>query len=235
MTTVAPSSSELVTLTVLALLNEKPRHPYALQREIRTRQKSFVTGLPRSLYRAMDRLVADEFVTPVETSREGNRPERTVYEITSEGRQEFYSRIGELLSTPTSETATFSAALSFVGYFPPEGVLHALKARATLVEGEIAELDAVLRLAETHVQRIALLDQEYDRAQLEAELKWTHALIEDLRTGRLTWDAETVVADPSTLIRGAEHVQGDSDVPEIRAVASDTRGDASNRARRAKE
>jgi hypothetical protein len=56
-TSVPPlSSREMVSLTALALLNERERHPYDMQREIRSRQKDFVVGLPHSLYRAIDRL-----------------------------------------------------------------------------------------------------------------------------------------------------------------------------------
>lgn len=223
MAATAPSANELVSLAVLGLLNERPRHPYDMQREIRTRQKNFLSGLPRSLYRAMDRLVNAGLVEPVETSREGNRPERTVYQITDDGREEFYSRIGELLSAPVAETPTFAAALSFAAYFPPEAVLHALKARAALVEGEVAELDAVLRLAESHVSRVALLEQEYLRTQRAAELDWIRALIEDLRTRRLAWDAQTVLEDPHSLNRSAEHISG-AGPTAIRAIAPERRG-----------
>src|SRR4029079_12055099 len=107
-----PAYTDVTALTVLALLSERPRHPYEMQRLIRQRHKEFVTGLPRSLYRAVDRLVGVDLIEPIETSREGNRPERTVYQITAEGSKVFFSWLGELLAIPSSESPPFVAAIS---------------------------------------------------------------------------------------------------------------------------
>jgi hypothetical protein len=35
-----------------------------------------------------------------------------------------------------------------------------------------------------------LLETEYQRATLEAELEWVRAVVDDLRTGRLAWSEE---------------------------------------------
>jgi DNA-binding PadR family transcriptional regulator len=151
-------------------------------------------------YRAIDRLARDELIEPAETTREGNRPERTVYRITDEGRQEFYSRIGQLISAPALDSPSFAVALSFAGYFPDTAILHALTARVPQLEGEIAGLSAVSQLAEAHVQRVALLEQEYLHAIRAAELTWTKSVIEDLRSGRLTWDSAAAIHDPRSLV-----------------------------------
>src|SRR5690242_14900046 len=70
----------LWALTVLCLLRERPMHPYEMQRLIRERHKDEFLDLKRgSLYHAMERLQAAGLVEPMETFREGRRPERTVY------------------------------------------------------------------------------------------------------------------------------------------------------------
>src|SRR5689334_23637431 len=103
-------------------------------RQLRLRGNTeFVPGLPRSLYHAVDRLVEAGFVEAGETEREGMRPERTVYDVTDEGRAEFSSRLGHLLSTP-SDAATFHAALSLAVGLRRDDALFALKTRAALVE-----------------------------------------------------------------------------------------------------
>ena len=38
--------------------------------------------------------------------------------------------------------------------------------------------------------RLFLLEEEYRRAMLEAELAWVRGVIDDLRAGRLTWSEE---------------------------------------------
>ncbi|MBV9164000.1 MAG: PadR family transcriptional regulator [Pseudonocardiales bacterium] len=222
MTSVPPlSSRERVSLTALALLNERERHPYDMQREIRLRQKDFVAGLPHSLYRAIERLTRDELIEPAETTREGNRPERTVYRITDEGRQEFYSRIGQLISAPALDSPSFAVALSFAGYFPDTSILHALTARVPQLEGEIAGLSAVSQLAGAHVQRVALLEQEYLHAIRVAELKWTKSVIEDLRFGRLTWDSAAAIHDPTSLVNNDDTKAERRGDAELRAIGDE--------------
>ena len=92
---------DFAALTVLCFLNEGDRHPYEMLRLVRARHKdSIITGLPRSIYRAIERLHADGLIEPVETTREGRRPERTVYRITADGREEMATQLSRLVTTP---------------------------------------------------------------------------------------------------------------------------------------
>ncbi len=184
------SSRDLVSLTILALLAEQPRHPYEMQRLIRERHKDFARVNPRGLYHAVDRLVKAGLIEPVETSREGKRPERTIYRLTAEGREDFNAWLGELLSTPLPEYPVFTAAVSFLAHLPIADVAKALETRAILLEGEIAGLDAYTRGLGTQLHRLVLLELEYTRALRQAELEWVRALSEDIRTGKLTWDPD---------------------------------------------
>src|SRR5215510_1446191 len=121
-----PVSTDVLSLTVLAFLTERPMHPYDVQRVIRQRHKDYAIERPRALYRAFERLARDELIEPVETSREGRRPERTVYQITEEGRAEFHHRLLQLIERPVVDDPVFGVALGFVGYLNPESVLEAL-------------------------------------------------------------------------------------------------------------
>src|ERR1035437_5153778 len=91
---------DMVALTTLGLLSEQPCHPYEIQRLLKERHKSYAVGKPRPLYRAIEELEAAGYIEPVETSREGRRPERTVYRITSDGSEVLENWIADLLSTP---------------------------------------------------------------------------------------------------------------------------------------
>ncbi|MGH8881973.1 MAG: PadR family transcriptional regulator, partial [Stackebrandtia sp.] len=102
----------LTAITVLAILSVGPRHAWDLHRFIIDTHKDFVTGLPRGLYHAVDRLAADELIEAVEVERQGARPERTVYRLTEEGRAELGTRLRQLLATPSRDTTGFVAALS---------------------------------------------------------------------------------------------------------------------------
>jgi len=188
----ARSSRDLLALTVLALLTEQPRHPYEIQWLIRERRKDFAAGKPRALYHAVDQLVQTGAIEPLETNREGKRPERTVYRITDEGREEFRSRLAELLGTPRIEYPVFTAAVSFLGYLPVETVIHALQERVVGLESQVASLDAALRLLRGQLQlpRLWVIEHEFTRALRHAELDWVQALIDDLQSGRLSWERQ---------------------------------------------
>ena len=66
-------------LMVLVLLAEAPMHPYEMQRLMQWRGKDQVVRVQRgSLYPAVERLMRAGLIEPLETEREGRRPERTV-------------------------------------------------------------------------------------------------------------------------------------------------------------
>ena len=184
------SSPNPLALTVLALLIEQPRHPYEMQRLMRERHKDFAAGKTRGFYDAVDRLARDGLVEPLETSREGKRPERTVYRITDEGREEFQTWLNALLSTPVAEYPLFMVAVSFLAYLPPTVAVSTLQRRVVALESVIAGLDTALRSLqeEFHLPRLYLVEQEYMRALRQAELAWVRAVIADIRSGRLAWD-----------------------------------------------
>ncbi len=64
-------------------------------------------------------LVKARFIVATEPTREGQRPERTVYGLTREGRAELRDWLRELVEEPRHEYPHFVAALSLIGALPP--------------------------------------------------------------------------------------------------------------------
>jgi len=182
--------SDLLTLTILALLDEKPCHPYEMQRLIRSRGKDFAIAPTRSLYHAVDRLLRDEWIEVAETQREGKRPERTVYRITELGREEFHVWLNTLICKPALEYPLFVAALSFILHLSPEAAVQALQVRAIELEGQIADWGIKLKSWKQHLPRILLVEGEYTLAMQKAELEWIRSLIDDIETGKLPFTLE---------------------------------------------
>lgn len=179
---------DLVGLTVLAMLSVRPAHPYELHRFIVDTHKDYVTGLPRSLYHAVEKLAGEELIVPVETSREGRRPERTIYEITDEGRQELATRLRRLLETPDAERRTFTAAVSLMGALPVPDALQALRTRAASIEGALVGLNAHMKaLQDSGLPDVLTVELDYERTLSEAELAWIGRLVARLESGELTW------------------------------------------------
>ncbi len=200
-------SRDPLALTILALLAEQPRHPYEIQRLIRERRKDFASSTQRTLYHAIDRLVKAGLILPVETNREGNRPERTVYQLTDDGHDSFVRWLGELLAQPLSEYPLFTVAISFLAYLPMEIALQALAARVIELEGELAGLEARLQGLGKSLHRLLLLELEYVRALRQGEVAWVRTLMQDIRDGDLTWDAEALREHPERLFLKPEHAE----------------------------
>ncbi|TNY35956.1 PadR family transcriptional regulator [Thermomonospora catenispora] len=176
---------DLVGTTALALLAQRPQHPYQLHRFMVDTHKDYVSGLPRSLYHAVDRLLRDGLIEPVETSREGRGPERTVYRVTDEGREELAHRLRRMLERLDPDSRVMYAATSLMAALDPKEAERCLSTRAAALEGAVAAAEATL--ATLDLPRVLLLETEYRRALYTAELAWVRGVLEDLRSGGLDW------------------------------------------------
>ncbi|GAB3986350.1 PadR family transcriptional regulator [Actinoallomurus acanthiterrae] len=178
-----------LALAVLSLLSEEPMHPYEMQQRIRDYSIDHVVKVAHgSLYHTVERLAGQGLIEPVETTREGRRPERTVYAITEHGREEAYSRLREFLRHPAQEYPIFDMALSFLGMLPPEEAAQLLDRRAVRIEAQLAAHDTVLaNLAKQGLERVALIELEFCNARLRSEFAFVNALSEDIKNGRMTW------------------------------------------------
>lgn len=176
-------------LVVLAFLRERPMHPYEMQRLLRERHKDDLLVLKRgSLYHAIRRLEAEGLIEAAGVDRDGRRPERTTYVIAVEGLAELTRWLREMLSVPQREPSEFMASVSFLIHLSPEDAIARLEQRCRWLEQEIASLSAGLAAIAERVARIHLIESEYLRAMRQAELTWVRGLLEELRSGRLTWD-----------------------------------------------
>ena len=192
----APRSSPLA-LTVLALLHYQPLHPYGIQRLIKQWGKDQVVNVEQrtSLYRTIERLLAAGLIAVRETERDPRYPERTVYEITGAGRQTARRWLEEMLAEPRREYPEFPAALSHVLMLEPAELADVLDRRAQRLSSALAAFEAnATAEAEQGLPRIAALEAEYQRAVLEAEASWVQSVIADLRSGKLTWSREELLA-----------------------------------------
>ncbi len=183
----------LWALAVLSLLRERDMHPYEMQRQMHIRHTDDLLGLKRgSLYHAINQLQRDGLIESIKTSRAGRWPERTVYRITVDGDEELVVWLRDLISTPVREPSQFTAALAHVVHLAPHDALQQLQMRAVNLAATTAALHAVEHGVGELVGRPAVLEVEYARALLEAELTWLNAVIDDLRLGRLSWDVDKI-------------------------------------------
>jgi DNA-binding PadR family transcriptional regulator len=179
--------SNPLALAVMALLYERPMHPYEMVSTMRERGKHESVRLRySSLYSVVAALEREALISSRETVREGRRPERTVYELTEEGRVEFLSWLRELLSEPAKEYTQFAAGLSFLAAVPPAEAADLLRRRVRLLEGEVKEMRTRLdEVAEQGLPRLFLVESEHELILREAELSWVRGLVREIDEGTL--------------------------------------------------
>ncbi|MFC4222695.1 PadR family transcriptional regulator [Lysinibacter cavernae] len=188
-----PAVSSLTPLAVasLALLAERPMHPYEMyQLLIQRSQDQLVKVRPGSLYHTVDRLVQADFVRAVGTEREGNRPERTTYEITVEGRGALSERIAGMLGTPHHEFPQFPVAIGEAHVLDRETVLKLLGSRLEQRQSDLSSVEEQIeRLEQRGLARRYWLSAEYVRATMLAEVAWLQNILGEIERGDLPWES----------------------------------------------
>lgn len=189
-----PHSPTLTPLAVaaLALLAEGPTHPYEMYQTLVLRSEDrLVKVRPGSLYHTVDRLARQGLVRATGTEREGNRPERTTYEITEEGTQALGERVADIIATPVNEFPEFPLGLGEAHNLPVDTVIDLLRNRVGLMRADIALLDdGIHRVRAKGLPEKYWLDVRYLRTTAEAEAAALEALIDDLASGVISWDEE---------------------------------------------
>ncbi|GGM48722.1 PadR family transcriptional regulator [Dactylosporangium sucinum] len=181
----------LLGLHVLATLFGRPMHPYEMAAEMRSRGKEQDVKIQwGSLYTVVQNLEKHGFIEAAETTREGRRPERTVYQITEAGRAEAADWLREILAVPEPEYPRLKAALSVVGVLPPDEVMSLLDERIGVLDAEIRTVTGMLEEWGRDVPRIFLIETEYSVALQRAERDWLMGLQAELKAGTLPGMAE---------------------------------------------
>src|SRR5437879_7335069 len=176
-----------LALAVMNLLAEAPTHPYEMKSKMKERGHDQVIRLKGgSIYDTVERLEQGGFIEAQTTSREGRRPERTVYAITEAGRDEIMAWLRELLAQPVNEYPQFGAALAFFAALDKHEVVRLLKLRMALLDGQAAGEEKQLKsFMEMGLPRLFLVEGDYAVAMKRAERDWIRQLIDDIEGDRL--------------------------------------------------
>jgi DNA-binding PadR family transcriptional regulator len=192
-----PTSSDLrptpLALTVLGMLAGEPLHPYAIQSRMKAWGKGQVVNLSQraNLYKMIERLRDAGLIAVRQTERDQRFPERTVYELTEEGRRVGRVWLTDMLATPRNEFPDFPAALSFIFGLTPAEAIAALERRLDGLAAREAGLAAELG-GEQGPPRIFVIETEYLLTVIRAEREWVRGIVDDLRSGslKMDWSAE---------------------------------------------
>ncbi len=178
-----------VAIAALALLCERPMHPYEMFQTLRERHEDGNLSISvGSLYHAVAKLEEKGRVRAVSTEQVGNRPERTTYEILPSGVEAMRARIDELLRQPAPVASTAAVAVAEIHHLRREDAVECLRARVAALDDDLEQRATLLSLAaDRKVPEVFYLAGPYTTAIRQAERDWIAGLLTRIERGDLTW------------------------------------------------
>jgi DNA-binding PadR family transcriptional regulator len=165
-------------ISVLALLRQRPMHGYEMFQTLTARHADRVLKVrPGSLYHVVNRLAEDKLIRATGTARNGNRPERTTYELTDAGVDALTARLRDLVAGPVNEFERFVVGLAEIQHLDTASAREALGRRISALERSVSELRG-LRDAGASAGDQAALD--YLLATTAAKLDWLVRYIDSM-------------------------------------------------------
>jgi DNA-binding PadR family transcriptional regulator len=162
-------------LLLLGLLRGQKLHGYGLVDYLKTHSTSGAAIGKSNAYRLLKTLEDDGCVVS-SVEREGNRPERHVYKVTPVGEVLFQELMLQSLSVDATADQPGVAVLNFLGEVEPAAAAVELEKRCCSVMSRYEELKA---LPEDVLHLHPAMD--LNLKQLEVELEWLTAKLEELR------------------------------------------------------
>jgi DNA-binding PadR family transcriptional regulator len=148
-----------------------------------------------SLHRELRQMAAEGLIEAIRTERVGRRPERTIYQITTEGRRELAVLRDRAIGRIQQGTDAVAAGLIFAGLSDPAALAGLLALHRRAVEAELERLaldrqrgirEGFLRPAVSPLQAAAFRRSEL---RMQAELAW-HQECDELVAGVPGKDSE---------------------------------------------
>jgi DNA-binding PadR family transcriptional regulator len=166
-----------------ALAAHGPMHGHQIRREAQTNRTELWTDIKvGSLYGALGRMAGEGIIEAVRTERSGNLPARTVYAITTTGRQELSVLRDEALREVRLRPDPVDLALQYSAGLGPDAVVAAFTNRRAGLQAELDAWHLLYTQAKPHLTGAEPLSFEHTIIRLEAEIAWHDRVIAELPT-----------------------------------------------------
>jgi DNA-binding PadR family transcriptional regulator len=169
-------------ISVLAFLRERPMRGYEMfQTLVARREDRIVKVRSGSLYHVVYRLAQEKPIRQTSAGRAGNRPERTIFEITDLGIEGRTDRLRELEATPTNEFPRFVVVLAEIHNLARDTAVAAVRVRIAALEADLAGMAADRGSSGAAVIHLTALD--YPVATTRAKIDWLREFAESMGSG----------------------------------------------------
>ena len=165
------SSIRLFILGTLA--SSGPLHGHQIRQQAQNDRTETWTDIQvGSVYGALKRLANEDLIREVRTEKVGNRPERTVYEITAEGRRSLAAIHQTALRELDRHHDPFDLALAQARDVPVEHLEQIVENRIGALQVQLAEQRHAAETADPYVNEAERLVIQHLIVRTEAEIRW---------------------------------------------------------------
>jgi DNA-binding PadR family transcriptional regulator len=190
------SSIRLFILGTLAASG--PLHGHQIRQQAQNdRTETWTDILVGSVYGALKRLANEDLIREVRTEKVGNRPERTVYEITEAGRHSLAAIHDSALRDLDHHYDPFDLALAQARDVPQDQLEQIVNNRLGALRVQLAAQRHAAEHADPYVNEAERMVIKHLIARTEAEIGW-HT--------ELTAHLEKIVADFANGVGGPHHL-----------------------------
>jgi DNA-binding PadR family transcriptional regulator len=172
-------------LVILGLLREQPLYGYEIKQLIEEHMNDWTSIAFGSIYFALDKLAEEGLIEKVAVEQRGNRPSRSVYQITPGGQAEFLLLLRNTWKDADRQYFNLDIGLFFISALPIDEIKVYLRARISQIETALEYLSRheQRQLQDPAVPPVAKAIFSHSQAHTWAELDWTRDLLVKLEHG----------------------------------------------------
>jgi DNA-binding PadR family transcriptional regulator len=169
-------------LVILGILRQQPLHGYEIKQIIEEHMGDWTSIAFGSIYFALAKLSEEGLIEKIGEERKGNRPSRSIYQITDTGRDEFTRLLREVWAEVERTYYSIDVGLFFLDALPRDEVRAYLEQRVKGLEQTMQYLDRHQgdQMSNPEVPKVAEAIFAHTRAHSAAELEWTRTLLAQL-------------------------------------------------------
>ncbi|EWG11213.1 PadR family transcriptional regulator [Cytobacillus firmus] len=165
-----------IQIVILGLLKEKKYHPYEMKKVILEHKwDELFPVTDGNIYHAIRKLEKHKWIHAEKQEQVNNRPNRTVYKITEEGKNQLSEEIIEVFKKRMPEPRSLYPALLFVQSSQvPEAAEH--------IKNWISDLKAEVKVQHDYQAVIPNLIQEHYKGLNEFYMNWLTKILQVLES-----------------------------------------------------
>jgi DNA-binding PadR family transcriptional regulator len=184
-----------------------PLHGHQIRNQAQADRTEMYTDIQAgSLYGALKRMAREGLVREVRTERVGNRPERTVYEITAEGSQALAAIRDGILRKISLPHDPFDLALKQSRDMAEEDLAQIVADRLAVLRAEELSMRHHAERADPHLNEAERMLTRHVIDRTAAEVRWHEELLN--RVPKIAADFREGIGAPVTLAGEPDETAG---------------------------